>query len=238
MRITILTLFPGMFQGPFDHSILKRAKDKKLLEIDFIDIRQFGIGKHKVVDDTPYGGGAGMVMRVDVVKKAIEAARCPALQDKKKCKEKVILLDPQGKVFNQMTAEKLTKTDHLILICGRYEGIDERIREFVDEEISIGDYVLTGGEIPAMIIVDAVSRLIPNVLGKDESSQFESFQKLTDSNMTSLEYPQYTQPREFEGLEVPSILLSGNHEKIKEWRMQEACLRTKKRRPDLLHQSH
>ncbi|RJQ37109.1 tRNA (guanosine(37)-N1)-methyltransferase TrmD [Candidatus Microgenomates bacterium] len=231
MKISILTLFPEMFKTPFDSSILKRAQEKKLLTINLVDIRDFGIGKHKVVDDKPYGGGAGMVLRIDVLEKAINSAKC-----KKACKEKVILLDPQGKIFCQEMAEDLTKYDHLILICGHYEGFDERIRELVDEEISIGDYVLTGGELPAMVVTETVSRLLPGVLGKTESSLFESFQKIEIDNkkVNVLEYPQYTRPDDYKGIKVPQILLSGNHEEISKWRIKEAIEKTKKRRPDLL----
>lgn len=236
MKISILTLFPEMFEGPFSHSILKNAILKKLLKIEYVNIRDFGIGRHKVVDDKPYGGGVGMIMRADVLKKAIEKAKCnPPAGGKKKCREKIILLDPQGKVFDQKSTAQLAKFKHLILICGHYEGIDERIRELVDEEISIGDYVLTGGEIPAMVVVDAVSRLLPNVLGKKESHKNESFQNfLIDKKINLLEYPQYTKPQEFEGKTVPKILLCGDHTKIKKWREEEALKRTQKRRPDLL----
>lgn len=236
MKISILTLFPEMFEGPFGYSILKHAVLKKLLEIEYVNIRNFGIGRHKIVDDRTYGGGVGMVMRVDVLQKAIEKTKChPPTGGKKKCKEKVVLLDPQGKVFKQKVAEELSKLDHLILVCSHYEGIDERIRNLVDLEISIGDYVLTGGEIPAMVLTDTIARLIPNVLGKVESNKNESFQNFsTDKKTTLLEYPQYTKPQEFQNKKVPEILLSGDHAKIKEWREKEALKRTKERRPDLL----
>lgn len=231
MKISILTLFPEMFEGPFSYSILKNAILKRLLKIEYVNIRDFGIGRHRIVDDKPYGGGVGMVIRVDVIEKAIKKAKC----ESKNCHEKVILLDPQGKVFDQKTAMQLAQFDHLILICGHYEGIDERIRELVDEEISIGDYVLTGGEIPAMVVVDTVSRLIPNVLGKKESNKNESFQNFSaDKKINLLEYPQYTRPQKFEGKSVPEILLCGDHTKIKKWREEEALKRTQKRRPDLL----
>lgn len=225
MKVSILTLFPEMFDGPFSHSIIKRAIDKKIVELEFINIRDFGIGKHKIVDDKPYGGGAGMLLKVDVLEKAISKASCKTKN--KKCREKIILLDPQGKLFNQKKAENLSKLDHLILISARYEGVDERIKKFIDEKISIGDYVLTGGEIPAMAVTDTVVRLLKNVLGKDESSKFESFKPI-------LEYPQYTRPEVYKNLKVPTILLSGNHEKIKQWRSREAIKKTKKLRPDLL----
>lgn len=222
MKISILTLFPEMFDGPFHHSIIKRASDKKIVEIEFIDIRDFGIGRHKMVDDTPYGGGVGMVMRVDVVKKAIDSVA------NHKKGEKVILLDPTGITFTQAKAKDFAKFSHLILICGHYEGIDDRIKEFVDERLSIGDYVLTGGELPAMVVVDSVVRLLPGVLGKDKSSENESFEK------NLLEYPQYTRPYKFKGKKVPTVLLSGNHKEIDKFRENEAWKRTKKIRPDLL----
>lgn len=233
MRISILTLFPEMFKGPFDHSILKRAQEKKILSIEYINIRNFGIGKHKIVDDRPYGGGAGMVMRADVLKNAIKSVK-PSTSGKKI----TILLDPQGKIFNQKMAKKLAKYDHLIFIAGHYEGVDERVRKMVDEEISVGDYVLTGGEIPTIVVIDTIARLIPGVLGKKESSKFESFQEIKTENkniINILEYPQYTRPPVVETLKVPNILLSGNHEKIQEWRKKEAIKKTKKQRPDLLH---
>lgn len=224
MTISILTLFPEMFEGPFNFSIIKRAQDQNLIEINYINIRDFGISKHKVVDDKPYGGGVGMLMRVDVVDKAIEHTK----NLKKFKKRRVILLDPQGKKFSQKDAKRLAQYDCLILVCGRYEGIDERTRDLVDEEISIGDYVLTGGEIPSMVVTDAVVRLLPGVLGKDESSERESFQE------NLLEYPQYTRPDIYKNQKVPEILLSGNHEEIQKWRKNEALKRTKKRRPDLI----
>lgn len=231
MKITILTLFPEMFDSPFNYSIIKRAKEKKKVEMDIVNIRDSGLGKHKIVDDTPYGGGVGMLLKVDVAEKAIESVRC-----KKPCKEKVILLDPQGETLKQNFVKKLAKIDHLILICAHYEGIDERIRKIVDYEISIGDYILTGGELPAMVLADAIIRLIPGVLGKDESSLFESFQEVTcnGKNIKLLEYSQYTRPEIFKKFKVPKILLSGNHAEIAKWREKEAIKKTKKRRPDLL----
>lgn len=221
-----------MFDSPMSHSILKIAQQKEKVIIDYVNIRDFGIGKHKIVDDTPYGGGVGMVMRIDVIDKALQHARC-----KSTCNEHIILLDPQGEKFDQKKAGALAKYDHLICICGRYEGIDERIRALVDEEISIGDYVVTGGEIPVMVIVDSVVRLLPGVLGKDASSHSESFQKAIIDNweVALLEYPQYTKPNTYNNQCVPEVLLSGNHEKIKEWRKDQAITRTKKRRPDLLN---
>ncbi len=231
MKISILTLFPEMFQGVFDHSILKLVQEKKLLTVSFVNIRHFGIGKHQLVDDTPYGGGVGMVMRVDVMDKAIASAKCNY-----SCRERVILLDPQGETYSQQKAKTLATLDHLILLCGRYEGVDERVRDLVDEEISIGDYVLTGGEIPAMAVVDSVVRLLPKALGKDESSQDESFSNYTldAKRYTLLEYPQYTRPSAYEGVHVPDILLSGDHQKIAQWRKRQALKKTEKKRPDLL----
>ncbi|OGH42390.1 MAG: tRNA (guanosine(37)-N1)-methyltransferase TrmD [Candidatus Levybacteria bacterium RIFCSPLOWO2_02_FULL_36_8b] len=235
MKVTILTLFPEMFEGPFKYSIVKRAIEKKIASLQIINIRNFGIGKHKIVDDRPYGGGAGMVLRVDVVEKAIDAAKC-----KNKCKEKIILLDPQGKQLNQQIVRKLSKIDHLILVCAHYEGIDERVRKLVDEEISIGDYILTGGELPAMILTDAVIRLLPKALGKEESSQFESFEEIIvdGKKLRLLEYPQYTRPTEFKTLKVPKILQSGDHQEILKWREKEAIKKTLKRRPDLFPRRH
>jgi tRNA (guanine37-N1)-methyltransferase len=223
MRISILTLFPEMFKGPFDSSIIKRAKEKKLLTIEYVNIRDFGIGKHKAVDDTPYGGGNGMVLRVDVLRKAIGETKNKNLN---KNEQKVVLLGAHGKTFSQKRAQSLSKLKHLIIICGHYEGFDERIKNFVDEEISIGDFILTGGEIPAMLITDAVSRLIKGVL-KTGSAESESFSPL-------LEYPQYTKPQEYENLSVPKILLSGNHKQVEDWRKKKSLDITSKLRPDLI----
>lgn len=234
MKITILTLFPEMFKGPFDYSILKRAQDKKTISIDIVNIRDFGIGKHKIVDDKPYGGGAGMILRADVVKKAIDFVMLK--KSGEGINEKIILLDAQGQTFSQKKAQELTNASHLILIAGHYEGVDERVREFADEELSIGDYVLTGGEIPAMVVVDSVARLLPNVLGKSQSSVFESFQdiEIDGKKRKALEYPQYTRPEDFEGHKVPKVLLSGNHKEISDWRKKEAIKKTKARKPMLL----
>lgn len=231
MKISILTLFPQMFSGIFSHSILKRASEKKLIEITYIDIRTFGIGKHKVVDDTPYGGGAGMLLRVDVLEEAITSARCK----ENSCSERIILLDAGGEKFTQAKATNYAAYDHLILLCPHYEGVDNRIYAFIDDAVSIGDYVLTGGEIPAMIITDAVVRLLPGVLGKEESSKHESFaltQKETGKLL--LEYPHYTKPLTHKGVTVPEILLSGHHEQIASWREKESLKRTQEIRPDLL----
>lgn len=212
MKISILTLFPPMFSGPFDHSIIKRAKEKGLVEIKFIDIRGFGIGRHKMVDDTIYGGGVGMVLRVDVLKSAIESAKDKKL---KKGEEKIILTSAKGESYTQEKARKYSKLKHLIIICGHYEGVDERTLEYIDEEVSIGNFVVTGGEIPAMLITDSITRLISGVL-KEEATEDESFSKID-----MVEYPQYTRPEVFDGKKVPEILLSGNHKKIKDWREKE-----------------
>jgi tRNA (guanine37-N1)-methyltransferase len=214
MKITILTLFPEIFSGPFDHSIIKRAIDKKCLEINLVNIRNFGIGPHKSVDDRPYGGGVGMVMRVDVIDRAMSNVKCQ--MSNVKHREKTVLLDPKGKLFNQRIAKRYSKLDHLILVCGHYEGVDERVKKLVDETISIGDYVLTGGEIPAMVIVDSVARLIPGVLSKKEATKNESF-----SRSKTLEYPQYTRPQDYQGMRVPKILLCGDHKKIDNWRKKQ-----------------
>ncbi len=225
MTISILTLFPDMFTGPFDASIVKRAKEKGIVDIKFVNIRDFATDAYKAVDDHPYGGGAGMIMRVDVVDKAISNVK----SQNSNLKTKTILLDPAGVPYTQTKARELSKVDHLILLCGHYEGVDERIRTLVDEEISIGDYVLTGGEIPAMAIVDSVVRLLPGTLKKSEATIQESF-----SEGQGLEYPQYTRPEKYKGMRVPDILLSGDHTKIEIWQKEQSGLRTRKRRPDLL----
>ena len=226
MRVDILTLFPGMFSGPFQESIIRRAQEKRLLEICLHDIRDWSIDKHRSVDDTPYGGGPGMVMRVDVVHRALEAVIKKASPKKRGVRR--ILLTPQGRVFDQKVAAELAGQKRLVLICGRYEGIDHRIIDYVDDEISIGDYVLTGGELPAMIITDAVTRLIPGVVGTYESVENESF----IGNL--LDYPHYTRPREYDGKQVPPVLISGHQKKIDDWRRQQAEELTRTRRPDML----
>jgi tRNA (guanine37-N1)-methyltransferase len=216
MRIDILTLFPKMFKGPLDESIIKRAQEKNLATINIHNLRRWAKDKRKTVDDRPFGGGTGMVLMVEPIYKALKELR--------KKNSKVILLTPQGNVFNQKTAKKLSKLDHLILICGHYEGVDERAREhLVDEEVSIGDYVLTGGELPAMVITEAVVRLVPRVLKKPEATKNESFSKLE----TPLEYPQYTRPADFRGWKVPKILFSGNHQKIRKWRKEKSLEKTR-----------
>lgn len=220
MKFDVLTLFPEMFE-PIKQSIIGKATEKELIEINLINIRDFSENKHKKVDDTPYGGGAGMVMMPDVVYKAYLS-----IKDRKNAK--VIYLSPKGKTLNQRKVENLSKEEHIILLCGHYEGIDQRvIDEIVNEEISIGDYVLTGGEIPAMVLIDSVSRYIEGVL-KDESIREESF-----SNGL-LEYPQYTRPEVFLNKKVPEVLLSGHHENIRKWREEQSLKITKQKRPDLL----
>ncbi len=220
----IITLFPDSLKKVFSESIIGRAQKKGLINISLVDLRKFGQGKRKIVDDKAYGGGVGMVLRVDIIAKAINQLKFKI----KNSKLKIILLTPQGKTYNQKLVKKFSKEENLILICGHYEGFDERVRKLVDEEISIGDYILTGGEIPAMVLVDSMTRLIPGVLGKEESLKEESFEK------NLLEYPQYTYPREYQKMKVPEVLLSGNHAEIKRWREKEALKRTTKRRPDLL----
>lgn len=219
MRFDVLTLFPEMFDS-LEKSIIGRARKNGIIDINLINIRDFSQNKHKKVDDTPYGGGNGMVMMPDVVYRAYESI--------KKEKSKVIYLSPQGKKLDQKKVEELAKEEQLILLCGHYEGIDQRVLdEIIDEEISIGDYVLTGGELPAMVLIDSVSRYVEGVL-KQGSTAEESF------SMGLLEYPQYTRPEIFKGNKVPEVLLSGNHQKIEEWRKQKSIEITRKKRPDLL----
>lgn len=225
MHITILTLFPQMFPGPLGHSIIGRAIKQKFVDLTMINIRDFSKDSYQSVDDKPYGGGQGMVMRIDIADKAITHAKS-LYPDKKPF---VILLDPQGVPYKQSHASNLTKKEHLIFFCSHYEGIDERIRSLVDQEISLGDYVLTGGELPAMVIIDSVVRLLPGVLPKEQSPKEESF--TTSPNL--LEYPHYTKPQSYKGTTVPEILLSGNHKEIQKWRDNESKKRTKERRPDL-----
>ena len=222
MRLDILTLFPGMFSGPLEESIIKRARGNNLVDIRIINIRDFSHDKHRSVDDYPFGGGSGMVMQVDPIARAVRA-QDPTGQ------ARVILTCPQGRVFNQQLAWELAKEPHLLILCGHYEGIDERVRQvLVTDEISIGDYVLTGGEIPALAMTDAIVRLLPGVLGAEDSAVEDSF------SSGLLEYPQYTRPQTWEGHVVPPVLLSGNHEQIRLWRRREALARTLRRRPELI----
>ncbi len=226
IRFEILTLFPDMFKSPFDSSLLKKAREKKLIDIAIHDIRRYAEDKHRMTDDYPYGGGSGMVMKVEPIAKALEDV-APAGQE-----AMTILLTPQGEVFNQKVAEDLSRYPRIVLICGHYEGVDERVRaHLIDREISVGDFVLTGGELPAMIVVDAVSRLVSGVLGNSESAASDSF---SGGSGGLLEYPQYTRPAEYRGWKVPEVLLSGNHRLIEAWRRKEALRKTLFRRPDLL----
>ena len=219
MDIHVFTIFPEMFSGPLDTSILKKAREREIIRVMLHDFRTYSTSKHKKVDDSPFGGGAGMVLTPEPVFLALEQNFSEG---------KVILMSPQGQKFDQKLAKELACEEKLAIICGHYEGFDERIRSLADYEISIGDYVLTGGELPAMVLIDTVSRLIPGVLGETESVLADSFYE------GLLEYPQYTRPREFRGLSVPEVLLSGNHEQIRLWRRKESLRRTLKRRPDLL----
>jgi len=221
MKIDVLTLFPAMFAGPLDESIVKRAREAGLLDLKIHNLRDWTHGRHKTVDDRPFGGGPGMLLKVEPLFEAIESLQ--------REKTKVILLSPSGRKFTQEIARELAQQEDLLLVCGSYEGFDERVREaLADDELSIGDYVLTNGALPAMVLIDAVVRLLPGVLGDDESSHDESF------SHGLLEYPQYTRPAEFRGMKVPEVLLSGNHAEIEKWRREQAKMRTEKQRPDLL----
>jgi len=221
MKIDVLTLFPGMFPGPLDESIIKRACESGRLRLGIRDLRDYTHDRHRKVDDRPFGGGPGMLMKPEPLFEAVEALRGE--------NTRVILTSPAGRPFRQEIAQELASEEHLLLVCGSYEGFDERVREcLADDELSIGDYVLTNGALPAMVIIDAVTRLLPGVLGDDESSVDESF---SDG---LLEYPQYTRPAEFRGMSVPEVLLSGDHAAIERWRREQARMRTGQRRPDLL----
>ncbi len=220
MRIDVLTIFPGMFDAVLNESIVKRAQEKGKIRIYTHDLRDFTSDKHRKVDDRPFGGGSGMVMRVEPIYNCLKSL--------KRLNPRVILLCPKGKKFNQGAAKRISKLKNIVLICGHYEGVDERVRKAADEEISIGDYVLTGGELPAMVLIDAVVRLIPGVLGDKNSLNFESF----EGNL--LEYPHYTRPADFCGMQVPDVLLSGDHTKIALWRKIQALKTTRSRRKDLL----
>ena len=221
-RFDIITIFPEMFESPFGESILKRAQDEGLLEIALHDLRDYTYDKHRRVDDSPFGGGVGMIMNVDPIVRAIEAVK------EKRPGARTILLSPGGKSFNQKMAWELAKEESLIFVCGRYEGVDERVLSFVDDAVSIGDYVMAGGGVPSMVMVEAISRLIPGVVGDEQSIVEESFEE------NRLEHPQYTKPREFRGLKVPDVLLSGHHKNIQDWQRKEALKKTAAIRPDLL----
>ena len=240
LKIDVLTLFPKMFEGPLTESMLRRARERKLLGIKIIDNRNFTSDKHRTADDSAYGGG-GMVLKPEPIFKAVEFLKKQScvIRRKSYVKEKkrstldarrptVVLMAPDGKTFDQQAAKRLAKKKHLIFICGHYEGVDERIRKIADEEISIGDYVLTGGEIPAMAVIDAVARMVEGVVGNKEAAVRDSFYS------GILDWPHYTRPGKFRNMKVPDVLLSGNHRKIEEWREKKAFERTKKRRPDLL----
>jgi tRNA (guanine37-N1)-methyltransferase len=221
MKIDVLTLFPAMFAGPLDESIIMRARKKGLLDLKIHQLRDWTHDRHKTVDDKPFGGGPGMLLKPEPLFEAVESLKGQ--------KTRVILFSPSGRKFDQSIARELAQQEELLLITGHYEGFDERVREtLVDDELSIGDYVLTNGALPAMVVIDAVARLLPGVLGDDESSRDESF------SHGLLEYPQYTRPAEFRGMKVPEVLLSGNHAEIEKWRREQAKLRTQKQRPDLL----
>jgi tRNA (guanine37-N1)-methyltransferase len=221
MKVDVLTLFPEMFSGPLDVSIVQRARSGGLLDLRIHNLRDWTHDRHKTVDDKPFGGGPGMVLKPEPLFEAIEQLRTEATT--------ALLLAPDGEKFDQSIARELAGAEHLLLVCGSYEGVDERVREtLIDREISIGDYVLTNGGLPAMVVIDAVTRLLPGVLGHDQSAADESF------SHGLLEYPQYTRPAEFRGMPVPEVLLSGNHAEIAQWRSQQARLRTQQRRPDLL----
>jgi tRNA (guanine37-N1)-methyltransferase len=220
MRIDVLTLFPGMFGGFLNESIMYRARETETVDIHLVNFRDFSKNKHQKVDDYPYGGGAGMVLTVQPVHDALQSIK--GYQDALK-----ILVSPQGTPFTQPKAYELAKVDHIIILCGHYEGYDERIRSYFDIELSLGDFVLTGGELAAMVLIDAITRLIPGVLNKEESHQNDSFNNLL------LEYPHYTRPREYDGMEVPEVLVNGHHQLIEEWRHQKAIEKTKQVRPDL-----
>jgi len=221
VKIDVLTLFPAMFAGPLDESIIKRARLKGLLDLKIHDLRDWTHDRHRTVDDRPFGGGPGMLLKPEPLFEAIESLQ--------REKTRVILFSPAGRKFDQAIARELAQQEDLLLVTGHYEGFDERVRKaLVDDELSIGDYVLTNGALPAMVVVDAVTRLLPGALGDDESSHDESF------SAGLLEYPQYTRPADFRGMKVPEILLSGNHAEIEKWRREQARLRTKERRPDLL----
>jgi len=221
MKIDVLTLFPAMFTGPLDESIIKRGREAGLLDLQIHNLREYAHDRHKTVDDRPFGGGPGMLLKPEPIFEAVEHLSGESAR--------VVLLSPSGRLFTQAIAHELAHVKHLLLVTGHYEGFDERVRaHLADDELSIGDYVLTNGALPAMVIVDAVARLVPGVLGDDESALQESF------STGLLEYPQYTRPAEFREMKVPEILLSGNHAEIAKWRAHEARLRTKERRPDLL----
>jgi len=232
IQFDILTIFPEMFASPCGCSLLKRAREKGLIDIRFHNLRSYAVDKHRMTDDAPYGGGGGMVMKVDPIDRALACVKRDRFEICPREQALIILLTPQGETFNQRVAEELSGYSQIVLICGHYEGVDERVVAYlVDREISIGDYVLTGGELSAMVVIDAVSRLIPGVLGNGESASFDSF------STGLLEHPHYTRPSEYRGWKVPEVLLSGNHQGIQRWRRRESLRRTLWRRPDLLEKA-
>ncbi|MFS8160660.1 MAG: tRNA (guanosine(37)-N1)-methyltransferase TrmD, partial [Candidatus Roizmanbacteria bacterium] len=254
MKITVLTLFPKMIAGFIQESIIKRAQEKGLVEISIVDIRDFAEGTHKSVDDRPYGGGAGMVMRVDVVERAINSVLSPESSVGSQ-KRRIILTSPRGRAFGQKMAEELSKLEDVIIIAGHYEGVDERVVDLIDEEVSIGDFVLTGGELPAAVILDSVVRLIPGVLKKEDATSHETFGEVSVKDLQKavgnhevvlgllkkgiekvrlLEYPHYSRPQEYNGVSVPDVLIGGNHKDIQTWKLQRSFSLTLKNRPDLL----
>jgi len=227
MHFSIISIFPSRVQAGMQEGVISRAVSEKLIELNIVNLRDFTFDRHRTTDDRPFGGGEGMVMTPEPLSLAVKDARMSGVE-----RERVILLSPQGRVFNQQVAEELRREEHLILVCGRYEGVDERFREkYVDEELSIGDFILTGGELPALMIIDAVTRLIPGVLGCSDSALRDTFSRKL------LKHPHYTRPRVFEGSEVPEVLFSGDHRKIEEHRFLESVKRTMERRPDLLRRA-
>lgn len=220
MKIEVLTTFPEMFTGPLDYSMVKRAREAGILDFRVVNLRDYTHDRHKTVDDRPFGGGPGMLLKPEPIFEGVES-----LVNEK---TRVLMMTPSGKLFNQEIARELVQEEHLLILCGAYEGFDERVSTLVDDELSIGDYVLTNGAVPAMVIIDAVTRLLPGVLGDEQSSADESF------SHGLLEYPHYTRPADFRGMKVPEVLLSGNHAEIERWRREQALKRTKERRPDLM----
>lgn len=246
MKFDVLTIFPDFFRGPFDYGIVRRAQQAKIIELAVHDLRSFTHDRHRTVDDRPFGGGEGMVMKPEPIFECCESLAVSKCEERRSKKESVVLLSPQGELFTQAVAQELAQLERVLLICGRYEGVDERVSEYLaDREISVGNYVLSGGELPAAIVVDAVTRLLPGALGNERSSQQESFsaaeiardKDLPDSTCGSgglLDYPHYTRPAEFRGMRVPEELISGNHDEIREWRRRRAMEKTRRNRPDLL----
>jgi tRNA (guanine37-N1)-methyltransferase len=245
MKFDILTIFPDFFRGPLDYGILRRAREARLVEIAVQDLRAFARDRHRTVDDRPFGGGEGMVLKPEPIFECVDSLGVVVKDDRDRARESVVLLSPQGKLFNQSIAAELACLDRLVLICGRYEGVDERVGAFLaDRELSIGEYVLSGGELGAAIIVDAVTRLVPGALGNEASARQESFTRgavtagegpnSTCASGGLLDYPHYTRPAEFRGMKVPDVLVSGNHEEIRRWRRREALEKTARNRPDLL----